>query len=372
MRVLGHILLTTSMFLTGYACSPKVETAASPAPRAGTNDPGGNNGDQTKDGPGGGGTATDPKQGNGSKEGEDFFNGKIVAAFRDASETCLGCHNAPREVLGVPDASDERIYDYGKMFSLLKKGDFSNDNEFINPMLGKTEHPGEKICVNEETDLCALAIEWYALEFAGAAASSVGLVIDVKLQGVDNHVVGGYAKDIENVAQKMTVKAYMGGDKDNGTLIGEVVADKFQSSDIGNHAFQIPVPADRLDNRSQQVYVYAVKNGVEEPLGGSPISFMSYRQNNAFPGLGTLNINGCGCHTANDFNYNTLWPDLATPTNANAAHGPTNNRGYELTQEGTGREVNHPGGAVGSGQAYINWWCAEFNVDNNVAGCPAQ
>ena len=286
MRPLRLIQLTLGMVLTiaFVGCTPAVETNQVPGSGRGDND---SNGSGSGSGSNGGGN-TKEENVNGTKEGEDFFNGKVVAAFRDASANCLSCHDAPRNVLDVPDASDERIYDYGKMFGLLKIGDFSNDNEFINPMLGKTDHPGPQICRNEESPLCALAIEWYGIEFAGAGASSLGLITDIKVQGVNRHVIEGYAKDIDNAAEKLTVKAYIDGDKDNGTLIGESIADKFQSSDIGNHAFQVEVPAKQCRQQTEsQIYVYAVKGGEEEMLRWFTLCILLTRQANAFPGLGT-------------------------------------------------------------------------------------
>ena len=369
MRLFNSSLTLFVIASLQFACSPTVDSTS--AVRQG-NSPQNSTPGTSK---GGADNTADPKSAanKGSKEGEDFFRGQILAAFRASSENCLSCHDAPRNVLNVPNASDQAIYDYDKMFSLLKKGEFSNDNGFINPMLGKSTHPGAQICSNEEDPLCKLAIDWYRLEFAGGGASSSGQLLLVELQGVDKHVVKGYAKDIDNVDQKLTVKAYIDGDKDAGTLIGDAVADRFQSSDIGNHAFSIDVPAAMLDNKARQVYVYAIKGGEEELLGGSPYTFTAFRQNDAFPGTGALGINtGCGCHTPNDFTYDTLWPDLATATNKAQPVSPTNNRGYEFTQGGSGRANLHGGGgpgAQGNAGAYISWWCAEFDVDNNVAGC---
>ena len=363
------VLVTTCTSLVGLlACSPKVDTyGGGKKTGAGSAQQDDNNTSSGNAGSGG----VDPKSAanRGSEAGKDHFDGKMVAAFRDSSENCLSCHDAPRNILGVPDAADQALYDYDKMFSLLKKGEFSNDNEFINPMLGKTDHPGAQICTNEQSPLCALAIEWYKLEFEGGGASSAGL-----LEGVDlittTHVVKGYAKDIDNPDQKLTVKIYMDGDKDNGTLVGEGVADRFQDTDIGRHAFAISVPEADLDNRSRQIYAYAVKGGEEQLLSGSPVNFLSVKQNDRFPGLNALVIRGCNCHTpAVEFTYDTLWPDLATPSNPNQPLGPTNNKGYEFTQAGSDRASRHAAGAQGDPNAYISWWCAEFDVDNNTPGC---
>ena len=258
---------------------------------------------------------------NGSEEGQEFFDGTIVAAFRSTSNGCLDCHDAPRNVLGNPDASDEGIYDYDKMFRLLKDGEFSNDNGFINPMLGEAPHPGDPICEDESDDLCALAVQWFDTEFAGAG-SRYGEIDKVDITFTRISVIGK-AKDIDNPDNALTVKAYI-----DGQMVGEGVADKFENG------FNFVLDGMSRDSTADvEVSLFAVVNGEEQELGGSPYKFTAYVPAGAanFPELGPLGLSaGCGCHTAGEHGYESFWPDLILPSTGSAAAegakaGPNNN-----------------------------------------------
>ncbi len=367
------IFLSIVFAFTFASCSPQVESeviGGRGSPDG--NDPSGTDSD--------GNPSKPAKNEKGTKEGEEFFSGKIVAAFKASSENCLNCHNAPREILNQSNPSDEAIYDYGKMFALLKKGNFSNDNGFISPMLGRPmkngeTHPGTVICRNEEAPLCALAIEWYQIEFANAV-SSLGLMEKIEVSGPSQHDIVGFAKDVNDPDEVLSVTAYIDGPKETGTpiTVQPALAENSYGADIGKHGFRIKITDEMLNNREREVYVYALQKGEEVLLGGSPKRFVSYKQNDKFPGLASLGINfgaGCNCHTS-AFTYDELWPDLATPIEgSNAPLSPTNNKGYDMSQTTPGsRGANHPNVSSPSNAAgYIAWWCAEFNIDNDVAEC---
>lgn len=346
----AHLLIVLGLGLGQLACTQ----ATTYEPTPGVARPGEGNGT------GGGGSGSSENL-NGTPEGEDFFNGQIVAAFRKTSAACLDCHDAPRNVLGNPDAADEAIYDYDKMFSLLKKGDFSNSNGFIDPMLGKSSHPGDQICEDEGDDLCQLAVEWYNIEFAGSG-SQYGEIekIEISFTGVD---IKGSAKDIDNPDTVLSLKAYVGGDKDSGTMVGEGEADGFESS------FIFRLTGVTRDSTEQEVYVYAVVDGKEEELGGSPYKFKAYGPaGTTLPAIGIGN--GCACHEGGH-SYSSLWPDLIQPLGGpsaakGAAVGPTNNYLYEFATGARGTRHGGSGaGQQGNAAAIADWWCTEFDPDRN-------
>lgn len=303
---------------------------------------------------------------NGTKEGEEFFAGKIVSAFRSSSQTCLSCHDAPRNVLGNPDASDEALYDYDSMFKLLKKGGFSNNNDFINPMLGTSNHPGSKICSDETDDLCALAIEWFGIEFPGSS-SQFGEISRIDIQFSKISVLGS-AKDVTKPDDILTVRAYLDGAAGQGTMVAEGPADAF------NGGFNLDLAEAARDGQDHELHVYAVVAGKEELLGGSPYRFTGFAPRGAatFPGAAALGFGaGCACHEGG-FQYEALWGDLTLPVGGlGAAVGSpvtaTSNYLYEFAT-GT-RGTNHPGGGrQGNAQAIANWWCAEFDPNNASCG----
>lgn len=333
-----------------FACTQQ-STSYEPTPRVNQNGNGGTGGS-------GGGSDANVNE-NGTPEGEDFFDGSIVAAFRKTSNGCLDCHDAPRNVLGNPDAADEAIYDYDKMFSLLKKGGFSNDNDFINPMLGEAPHPGAQICEDEGDELCALAVEWFDIEFAGTG-SRYGEIekVDISFTGIN---VVGNAKDINNPDTVLALKAYVGGDKDSGTLVGEGEANGFENA----YNFRLTGLTDSRDSTEKEVYIYAVVDGEEQELGGSPFKFIAYGpRGGTFPGAGALGINnGCACHEGGH-TYESLWPDLILPFDGPSASkgdkvGPQDNYLYNLATGARGDA--HPANRVGTAQAIADWWCAEFD-----------
>lgn len=288
-----------------------------------------------------------------------FFNDEVKRAFRNASSPrCLDCHNAPREVLGNPDSSDEAIYDYAKMFELLKEGGFAIDNGVINPMLGNSSHPGERICEGADDELCALVVKWWNLEFGAAddVAVKLGEIGSVSFSGS----VSGYAYDANNTSRKFTVKVYIGGDSESGVLIGEQLADKSTQVNglLQPYGFRINVPAASIQNDQQhEIYAYAVVGDKLQMLAGSPFTSKLYTpkgmavSGNFYPAA----AESCGgnCHI---WNYQTLYGALASPDPLSGGSA-TNNRLYN---KASGREA-HGGPNVNlNTNALMSWWSCEF------------
>lgn len=293
-----------------------------------------------------------------------FFNEQLKKAFRSASSPrCLDCHNAPREVLNNPDRADESIYDYAKMFELLEEGDFAIDNSVINPMLGNTPHPGDRICTSASDELCALVVEWWNLEFASRDGSGVkfGEITSVSFSGS----VAGYALDASDTSKKFVVKAYLGGDSESGVLVGEQLADRSTQVNglLQPYGFRINIPAASIRNdQSHEIYAYAVVDDGLELLAGSPFSIKLYTpkgravSGNLYPAA----AESCGgnCHI---WNYETLYGALASPDPLSGGSA-TNNRLYN---KASGQEA-HGGPNVNlNTTTLMSWWNCEFRNNCN-------
>jgi hypothetical protein len=99
------------------------------------------------------------------------------------------------------------------------------------------------------------------------------------LDGVNttSNVIFGWAQDSDNTSQPVTVHVYI--DRNAGTSGASPIAytaNEFRS-DVGNHAFNFPVPAQYQDGQSHQVWVWALDltnpSTNNQQLSGSPKTF---------------------------------------------------------------------------------------------------
>lgn len=291
--------------------------------------------------------------------GEKFFSDEVAKAFKAAtSPSCLECHDAPRNVIGNPDASDEAIYEYASMRPLLLSGEFATDNPVIDPMLGNAPHPGARICSTAEDELCALVVEWWNIETGNSGAVKFGELRNVTFEGG----VSGYARSETDSSAKITVKGYVGGDKDSGTLAFEEVADNnIQVDGIQQpFGFRGSIPADMITNdANHSVHVYALIDGEEVELVGSPIDSKLYKPKGQAAVANIINLPGCGggCHPTN---YTTYRANLSTPDPRDQG-SPTNNLMYEYAN---GKA--HSGPAINISTAEVeSWWRCEFRNECN-------
>ncbi|MFW7381454.1 MAG: hypothetical protein ACOH5I_21775 [Oligoflexus sp.] len=345
---LGAVILAISV-----ACSPANQTTDSPR-RQSTGDTGGT-GDDTSGGTGR--PKRDRNQDENTEAAAKFFDEKVQPVFRNtAIPRCIECHDAPRNTLGNPDAADTAIYEFTKMYALLKDGPYANENELINTLLGNRNHPGARICRTEQDATCALVIEWWNVAFGDAAGGAVklGEIQTVSPRGQ----VSGYAMDASDMDKVYQVRLYLDGDKDTGTFLEEVAANR--STQINGlqqqKGFAVKIPDAMINNTERVVHAYALVDGEEVELTGSPFQFIAYAPKglavvgNAFPN----NATGCGCHA---WSYETLYGALLTPAPRDGGKADNN----ELYLRMSGARDHPQGGNAGIATASMAWWDAEFN-----------
>lgn len=94
----------------------------------------------------------------------------------------------------------------------------------------------------------------------------------------------GWACDPDDYSQKLTIRFYQDGDKNDGLFIGETVAnlqaEEAVCSQCGGHChhrFKFPIPDDTKDGQPHDIYAYAVDypKGIERKLEGNPKSTAS-------------------------------------------------------------------------------------------------
>jgi hypothetical protein len=151
-----------------------------------------------------------------------------------------------------------------------------------------------------------------------------------------------------------------------GTLIAEGTANLvgYDNDLPGDHAFQLTIPLDYIDNQAHELFVYGLIGGEDKLLKGSPLCLHGLSQGRwrsclSMPTMSVGGLNACtGCHT---FNYDTHWSTLVTPSPA-AGGTATNNALINKLSGAT----NHAGGvfcAGGNGgpcNQIRNWWQFEF------------
>lgn len=345
--------LVSMLFVWGLlnGCEP-VDQTATPQRGGGASDNPAGNGDE-REGPGDGGSSIENED---LEAAESFFELQIRPAFRSATNPrCLDCHASPRDVLGNPDAADQAIYDFARMYRLLRDGSSFNENALFQYLIGTVFHPGQRICTTEQDPLCALVVEWWMTAFADSdVTGKYGEIGVVSTRGQ----VSGWAMDPGGNAEPVTIRLYFNGDNEDGMLLTEQVANRnyFINGSQRPHGFIFQLPGEVIDNNEHQLWAYAVVGDEEIPLSGNPFQYQSYAPRglavvgNNYPG----DPNCAGCHI---FNYETLYGNLITPA-PNEGGTATNNRLYNKV---SGREPHGgPNGGFPSAASVQRWWNCEF------------
>lgn len=359
-KLIGALLLMISI-----ACAPANQQSDSI--RRGATD-GNNNGDPNSNT--GGKRDRDRSEQANRAAAEKFFEDKIQPAFRVTAEPrCTNCHDAPRNTLGNPNAASEDIYNFAKMYALLKQGPYPNENEFFAWLIGNRTHPDPRICRTEQDAVCALAIEWWNVAFGegSGGGSKIGEIQNVSPRGQ----ISGYAMDPADDSVIFQVRIYIDGDKDEGTMLAEVTAS--QTTQVNGlsrqRGFSFRIPESMITNYEERVaYAYAVKDGEEIMLSGSPYKFIAF----APKGLNDPNVSAnypgeaqcAGCH---GFNYESLYGALFSPTPLEGGTKYNNALFKRIGSQGqvpNGVSVTVDSHSAGKFEAFatrvIAWWEAEF------------
>jgi hypothetical protein len=264
------------------------------------------------------------------------------------------------------------------MRARISNGTNATDNELVRKVQGLISHVGGNRCPGGVSDsICRNITDWYAIEFQAppvtptpppAAQGLAGMVTVVSSLGR----VSGYAANTQNLSASVGVNFYLDGPSGAGILLNNapISANQagFNGGYTGAHAFSYYLPILYRDGISHQLYAYAVDNGVETQLQGSPYNFTAYVS--SIDGYNYYNStvrpilqNRCAaCHS---INYDQHFGSLLSPSPANGGSMTDN----EMINMPAGRHmnVNHPGGNICGSKdnspcvELQTWWDLEFN-----------
>lgn len=311
--------------------------------------------------------------------GELFFEEVVKANFEN---NCMACHADPSTNPPLPGPLS--IYNYDQMKVKLLNGSSGTQNELIQKIQDIIGHAGGNRCPNGLTDsVCQVVTDWYQQESQAVVTPDptptpvptpdpvtgvTGMVSVVTSQGK----VTGYAGDTTNTSKTMGVNFYADGPSGAGDLLNDnpVQANLpgFNGGISGNHAFNFYIPFDYRDGFSHTLHVYAVENGEETELQGSPYTFTAYTSTvegfNYY--LGTVKpLLDNRCSSCHAFSYDQNFGSLLTPSPANGG-SMVNNEMINMPS-GSNMGVSHPGGNICGSKdnspcvEIQRWWELEFN-----------
>ncbi|WP_141734989.1 hypothetical protein [Oligoflexus tunisiensis] len=349
----GLVCLGLSInLIMAVACGPKAATDST-AQRGNTDALGGNpTGDP--------GTGNNPATGNKgpvvlpsqqTAKAKSYFENKILPLVK--SPPCTDCHNDPRIVVVQQGGLAPQSFD--TMFKLLKDGTGPNNNRLFNMMRGVVPHEGGQQCTTETSPFCAELQAWYKEAF-GDGLLNLGRISDISAQGT----ASGYAGISAAPTTVLPVRFYLDGESGKGVKIGEVMANlEANDNNIdGPHGFSFAIPQANIDNKPHTLYVYAVQDGKEVQISGSPFAYAAYKgkgQNAvSYPDFGSCT----GCHNGKD--YTSYWSNILTPPPDKGGEPDSN----FLYNKAAGP---HSGGTFTNLQPAIRtWWCQEFPEAQNA------
>ena len=285
---------------------------------------------------------------------QDFFLNNVLPLVKVVP--CSDCHNAPRLLKDQTVNGGEGIKEHNTMFALLKDGKGANDNKLINKLLGVIPHKGGKVCADEKAQPCGKIKEWYITVF-GEGSLSLGKLESINREGF----ISGWAGNIDAPTTSFEIRLYLDGAKGTGTALPPTTAnlEAFDNGLSGPHAFSVKVPEAMIDGKAHKIYAYAITNGQEQPLAGSPFDYQAYKPKTAAvaTAFAQVGFNGCNgaCH---NFLYENRWGILLN----NGADGTWTATSNNLYDKLSGK-VTHGGPALPGGTsltALQSWWTQEF------------
>ncbi len=239
----------------------------------------------------------------------EFYINNVYPLFKGAP--CSNCHNDPRNLADPRVAGPQTILEHNAMFTMLKNGSGANNNKLINKLLNIDSHTGGKVCTDENASPCGKVKEWYKTVF-GEGVLSLGKVESINREGY----ISGYAGSVDSPTTIFEVKFYLDGEKGVGQALPTTKADKDGNDNglSGSHVFSLQVPADKIDGKPHKIWAYAVKDGQEIMLAGSPFSYTAYKPKGeatatSFAQVGLAGCQG-NCHPSPSFGYAVRWSSL--------------------------------------------------------------
>lgn len=284
----------------------------------------------------------------------EFFNNQVLPLTRVAP--CIDCHSAPRNLKDPTVNGGEGIKQHNPMLALLKDGKGPNDNKLINKLLNIIPHKGGKVCADEGAQPCGKVKEWYRAVF-GEGTLSLGKIESINREGVIN----GWAGTVEAPTTSYEIKLFLDGPKGTGTALPSVTAnlESYDNGLTGPHGFSLKVPEAMIDGKEHKIHAYAVHNGQDVELGGSPFTYTAFKPKTAAvaTAFAQINFNGCNgaCH---NFVYENRWGTMLG-NGANGTWTATSNSLYDKLSGSLG----HGGPALPGGinlNAVQTWWTQEF------------
>jgi len=198
----------------------------------------------------------------------------------------------------------------------------------------------------------------------GEGVLSLGKLESINREGY----ISGWAGSVDAPATIFEVKFYMDGEKGVGQALPTTKADKDGNDNglNGSHVFSLQVPADKIDGKPHKIWAYAVKDGQEIMLAGSPFSYTAYKPKGeatatAFAQIGLAGCQGT-CHPSPSFGYAARWGTLLG-NGRSGTWDATNNGLYDKLSG----KLGHGGQALSCGgngnincTALATWFTQEF------------